>query len=234
MSILKVRNICIFTFFFALALNSFAENTSFPTDDVSTDEINSASTKLKSYYNFLKIPKDFRSLDGKIELELLPPLHTDQLKAGTTQEENIKWLACDNVYFAEAKLIRKKSFFGKDKMGIYTKYTFEVVDNWLPNNNTKKHVQVIVLGGEVDFQGDSYRLNDKLKDYDLGASYLVITGSKKKTDKLITYEDQPFMEITNGMLYAAQEFKWSPFAPGTQISTAKKVVTIVAGKECAK
>lgn len=116
--------------------------------------------------------------------------------------------------------------------GIYTKYTFEIADNQIPNGNSKTRIQIIVEGGEISYQGEGYRYTDPLKNYDIGSSYLVITGDKNKTDKLITYEDQPFMEIANGMLYAAPEFKWSPFESGTQISKAKKIVCKVVGKEC--
>jgi hypothetical protein len=128
--------------------------------------------------------------------------------------------ACRLQVFGIYELEKKKSFPGKDNIGIFTKFRFKLIEDWRGGvRSGHKYLHLVTEGGEIEYKGEKLRVDNSITRYTIGKRYLLLTGTRGNDDSnLVVYSYSPFIEVSNGMLYPAPNV--NIFAPGTSLSTA--------------
>lgn len=137
----------------------------------------------------------------------------------------LRHYACDFAIFGVAELQDSKSFVGKHDVGIFTKLRFKMMDSWRVGSSPKDQIfDVIVPGGEVEYKGEIFRLDDPLATYVNGRRYLMViqdddTGKIGKNN----FSGLPRLrEVSNGIIYSP--FSAPPFESGMSLDSAKASV----------
>jgi len=133
----------------------------------------------------------------------------------------VRTLACLAGFFGEAKLIAERTFIGQNDAGIYTKRRFHLIEDWRPDaGNQPKNLDVVMLGGETDYEGERLRIEDSSEKYVVGRRYVLITGGRLGTNYKTVFHDPYFIQLDEGTLLPARG--WTPFVSGASSTKAKE------------
>ena len=138
-------------------------------------------------------------------------------------QEVLRLFACRYAVFGVAELQNSRSFIGKDEIGIFTKLRFKLIESWSEQSALQaQSFDLLVVGGEVEHNGEIIRLGNPQAAYVKGRHYLMIMHSANDKNKKIFVGTPYLLEISNGTIYPAPG--WSPFEPGTTLTRAKAMI----------
>lgn len=172
-----------------------------------------------------------RHLDGvkgeEIIIDPEPPI-----ERGIFQNARLDALhlyACKSAIFGEVELVGKKSFVGSDGEGVFTKLRFSKIDDWRPNNKKQvKIINLVVPGGDVEWEGERFRIVNKRANYQIKRHYILIAGNNtENSDNSTIFSNPLFLEVDNNAIYSPPG--WTLFENGTTLKQAKADVAKVLG-----
>lgn len=170
--------------------------------------------------------------DGVKGFEIRPKFDSWNVSP-SDRSDRLRVKACRFQVFGIYELEKKKSFLGKDNVGIFTKFRFKLIEDWRAGvRNGHKHFDLVTEGGEIEYKGEKLRIDNSITHYAIGKRYFLMAGTRGKDESnMVIYSYSPFIEVLNGILYPASDV--DVFTSGTSLSTAHaEIAEALKGRNC--